>query len=92
MRDVLRIVGSEMDRSHMGSQRTLRFQEGSHSGTDELYMYVELDFVDMMVICKPPNWSAVAINEVHAGDVRWLPQYPQSLCSWAPQSIAFDIS
>ena len=76
----------------MGSQRTLRFQEGSHSGTDELYMYVELDVVNMMVICKPPNWSAVAINEVHAGDVRWLPQYPQSLCTWPLQSIALDIS
>ena len=92
MRDVLCIVGSEMDRSRTGSQKTLRFQEGSHSGPDELYMYVELDVVDMMVICKPSNWSAVAINEVHVGDVRLLPQYPLSLCTSTPQSIAFYIS
>ena len=68
MRDVLCIVGSEMDRSRTGSQKRLRFQEGSHSGPDELYMYVELDVVDMMVICKPPNLEMVAMNEVNVGD------------------------
>ena len=33
-------------------------------------MYVELDVVDIMVICKPPNWEVVVINEVNVGDVR----------------------
>ena len=59
----------------MGSQKMLRFQEGAAgrpSGPDESYMYVELDVGDIMMICKPPNWEVVVINEVqvHVGDVR----------------------
>ena len=33
-------------------------------------MCVELDVGDIMVICKPPNWEVVVINEVNVGEVR----------------------
>ena len=55
-------------------------------------MYVELDVGDMMVICKPPNWEVVVINEVNVREVRQLSRYPQSLRTWPLQSIALDIS
>ena len=48
VREVLRIVGREMDPSRLGSHRMPRFREGFHSEAVE--PYIELDVGDMMVI------------------------------------------
>ena len=70
VREVLRIVGREMDCSRLALHKMPRFREGSHSGPDE--PYVELDVGDMMVIYKSPGWE---VDTVHGGDSRWLSQY-----------------
>ena len=87
VREVLRIVGCEMDRSRMSLHKMPRLRERSHHGLDE--PYVELDVGDMMVIYKPPAWE---VDTVDVGDARWLSQYLQSLCAWPWRSIALDIS
>jgi len=87
VREVLRTIGCEMDRSRLGSYKMPRFPEGSTSAPD--VPYVELDVGDMMVIYKPPGWE---VDTVDVGDARLLSQYLQSLCSWPRSSIALDLS
>lgn len=87
VRQVLRIIGREMDCSHLGSHKMSRFPEGSYSGADK--PYVELDVGDMMVIYKPPAWQ---VDTDDVGEAHWLSQYLQSLCAWPQQSIALDVS
>jgi len=86
VRDVLRIVGCEMDRSRLGSYKMPRCRERTHSGPDE--PCVEFDVGDIMVIYKPPGWE---VDTANVGDARWLSEYLQSLCAWPWQSIALDI-
>ena len=84
VQDELQIAGCEMDRPRHGSQKMLRFLKGSHSGQAE--QYVELDIADMMVIHKPDSMESGKLNEVSAGNMCWLSQYLQSLCTWPQQS------
>ena len=60
VRNVLRIIGQEMNRSYLGSQKMSRFREGFNSGPDE--PYVKLDIGDVMVICKPPHWEVAKFS------------------------------
>ena len=67
VQDMLQNGSCETDRSRLGSQKMLRFHQGSHSGPVELY--VELDVADMMVISKCPDWEVDMLDEVTVGDV-----------------------
>ena len=60
VRNVLRIIGQEMDRSYLGSQKMSGFREGFNSGPAE--PYVESDKGDVLVICKPPHWEVAKFS------------------------------
>ena len=62
VRNVLRIIGQEMDRSYLGSQKMSGFREGFNSGPDE--PYVKLDIGDVMVICNPPHREVAKFSRV----------------------------